>query len=86
MHRGLKAHTPAGSDGAVEPGGVLVLIGSVFRFERRDVKHRKAVVYVAFHAHLTLRLVGVHVHEPWDHVRGESYNESLKNSKHRKSS
>lgn len=75
----LQAHRPAGSDGAVEPGWALPVVRLVFQWDRRDVKHRQAVVYVAFHIHLTFRLVGVHVHKPRDHIGGEGHNERLEN-------
>lgn len=70
-------HPPAGSDGAVEPEGVLSLLGAVGQWDCRDVEHRQAVVYVAFHVHLAVRLVGVHVDQPGDHVRGEGHDERL---------
>lgn len=64
-------------DGAVEPEWVLIVVRLVVQWERRDVKHRQAVVYVALHIHLTVWLVGVHVHESRDHIRGEGHNECL---------
>lgn len=70
-------HPPAGSDGAIEPEGALSVLGPVVQLERRDVEHRQAVVDVAFHVHLPLRLVGVHVDQPRDHVRGEGHDERL---------
>ncbi len=76
-HRALRSHTPAGCDGAVEPERILSLLRPVLQWDLRDIKHRQAVVYVAFHTHLTLWLVCVHVHEPRDHVRREGHNERL---------
>lgn len=76
-HRALQSHTPAGIDGAVEPGRVLVVIRPVFGWDDRDIKGRQAVAYVAFHIQLPVRIVGVHVHEPRDHVRGEGHYERL---------
>ncbi len=54
IQRALQSHTPADSDVAVEPERVLPVFGPVGRMERRDIKRRQAVVYVAFHIHLTL--------------------------------
>lgn len=70
-------HTPAGSDGVVEPGGALPVIRPVDPWDLRDIEHRQAVVNVAFHIHLTVRLVGVHVHQPRHHIRGEGHDERL---------
>ncbi|KAF3854927.1 hypothetical protein F7725_022982, partial [Dissostichus mawsoni] len=64
-------------DGGVEPGRVLPVIRPVYVWDDRDIKGRQAVAYVAFHIQPPLRLVGVHVHEPRDHVRGEGYDERL---------
>ena len=72
-----RSHAPAGGEGAVEPERVLPVLGPVFHLERRDVKHRQAVVYVTFHTELIILPVGVHVHEPRDHIRGEGHDECL---------
>lgn len=60
--------TPAGGDGAVEPVRVLSILRLVGLSELRDIKHRQTVVDVAFHIHLSVWLVGVHVDQSGDHV------------------
>lgn len=71
---------PAGCD--VEPHRVLSLFRPAGAFKLRNVKHGQAVVYVTFHIHLSLWLVGVHVHQPRHHVRGEGHDECLEAGKH----
>lgn len=60
--------TPAGGDGAVEPERVLSILRPAGLGQLRDVEDRQAVVYVAFHIHLSIWLVGVHVDQSGDHV------------------
>lgn len=60
--------TPAGGDGAVEPERVLPILRLVGLRVFRDVKHRQAVVDVALHVHLPIRLVRVHEDQSGDHV------------------
>lgn len=82
----LKSYVPAGSDGAVKPERALAILRPVDQWELGDIKHWQAVVYVAFHTHLhlfSIWLVGIHVHEPRDHVRGEGHNECLQTGKER---
>lgn len=73
--------SPAGSDGAVEPGRILPIFWLAGQRNLRDVKYGKAIIYVAFHIELTLWLVGIHVYQPRDHVRGEGHNECLEANK-----
>lgn len=60
--------TPAGGDGAVEPERVLSILRPAGLWEFRDIKHRQTVVNVAFHVHLSIWLVRVHVDQSGDHV------------------
>lgn len=60
--------TPAGGDGAVEPERVLSILRLVGLLEFRDIEHRQTVVNVAFHIHLSIWLVRVHVDQSGDHV------------------
>lgn len=54
--------SPAGCDGVVKPGRIFSVLRAVLWWDLRDVKHRQAVVYIAFHVHLPLWLVSIHVH------------------------
>lgn len=73
--------TPAGRDGAVEPERILSVLRPVGLGEFRDVIHRQTVVNVAFHVHLSIWLVRVHVDQSGDHVWGEGHDEGLENGK-----
>lgn len=75
LSRASACFLPAGCD--VAPHRVVYLLRPAGIFEIRDVEHRQAIVYVTFHIHLSLRLVGIHVHQPGHHVRGEGYDECL---------
>lgn len=80
-HACTHTHPPAGINGAVEPGRILSVLRPALRWNCRYIKNGQAVVDVAFHVHLMLRVVGVHVHESRDHVRGEGHNKCLCNHK-----